>query len=89
MKWAGSTWLTLLGEDFRQLTYMASLILNLNGEKLMYKFSCTNSNASDVGGACRHLIVRIKEHLTSTSTNIYQQLFNVACKAACDYPFLK
>ena len=52
---------------------------------VVYKFKCANCNVSYVGETYRHFNVRIKEHLTSHSTNIFLHLKrNEICKSSCD-----
>ena len=52
---------------------------------VVYKFTRANCNVSCVGETYRHFNVRIKEHLTSHSSNIFLHLKrNEICKSSCD-----
>ena len=52
---------------------------------VVYYFVCASCNAGYVGETCRHLDVRIEEHLKSKSSNIFKHLNeNGICKHACD-----
>ena len=52
---------------------------------VVYTFTCANCNVSYVGETYRHFNVRIKEHLTSRSSNIFLHLKrNEICKSSCD-----
>ena len=85
----------LLSSGRSQIMCNSSLIFTLNRElplrtkcqidPVVYKFTCANCNVSYVGETYRHFNVRIKEHLTSHSSNIFLHLKrNEICKSSCD-----
>ena len=63
-----------------------STILSTLKSHVVYKFICPSCGASYIGETTRHLVVRIKEHLTSDkNSHIFQHINkNEACKTQSD-----